>query len=243
MPTRIGCGTTIKTGDDDILSGGVLPRSSNDKFASKEWGHKFDDDKVAEAAVLETRQVVASAGGGTAADTRCMADSAFVLALLGNNNAVAAFASQPDGYARHYKTVEATGAASGARQGVAAARDGPAAGSKCLTVDRPDGNARHHKSVEAAGAAFEARQVAAAAWDRPAAGTKCPAGNRLTRVANKEAPALSPRCPGGSVTHCKRKAAAQAGPHNSIKPNNKDGVEQVVDRRYPKWADGRTRDP
>ncbi len=65
----------------------------------------------------------------------------------------------------------------------------------------------------------------------------------MTRVANKEAPALSARRPGGSATHGECKAAAQAGPRDSVKPNNKAGVEQAVDRRYPKWANGRIRDP
>jgi hypothetical protein len=85
--------------------------------------------------------------------------------------------------------------------------------------------------------------VTTTAWDGPATSTKCPAGNRLTRVANKEAPALSARRPGGSATHGKCEAAARAGPCNSIEPNDKAGVEQAVNRRYPKWANGRIRDP
>jgi hypothetical protein len=36
---------------------------------------------------------------------------------------------------------------------------------------------------------------------------------------------------------------ARAGHRDSIKPNDKAGVEQAVNRRYPKWADGRSRDP
>ncbi len=65
----------------------------------------------------------------------------------------------------------------------------------------------------------------------------------MTQVANKEAPALSARCPGGSATYGKRKAAAGAGPCNSVEPDDKVGVEQAFDRRYPKWANGRIRDP
>jgi hypothetical protein len=92
-PTRSGRGTTVGTGDDDVLSGGVLPSASNDKFASKERGHKPDDDEAAGAAVFRMRQVVASARGGTAAGTRRSADGAFVLALSGNNNRVSASVS------------------------------------------------------------------------------------------------------------------------------------------------------
>jgi hypothetical protein len=65
----------------------------------------------------------------------------------------------------------------------------------------------------------------------------------LTQVANEEAPALSARCPGGSTTHGEREAAAQAGPRDSIEPDKEAGVKQAVNRRYPKWADGRARDP
>jgi hypothetical protein len=36
---------------------------------------------------------------------------------------------------------------------------------------------------------------------------------------------------------------ARAGHHNSVKPDNKAGVKQAVNRRYPKWADGTARDP
>jgi hypothetical protein len=148
---------------------------SNEDFASKERGREPNDDEAAGAAVFGMCRVVALAGGGTAAGTRRLADGAFVLALLGNNNAVAASASQPYGYVRRHKSVEAAGVASGARQVAAAARDGSAAGSKCPAVDRPNGDARCHKSVKAAGAAFGAHQVAATAWDEPAAGTKRPA--------------------------------------------------------------------
>jgi hypothetical protein len=81
---------------------------------------------------------------------RCLADGAFILALSGNNKAVAASTGQPDGYARRHENVEAAGVATGACQVAAAARDGPADGSKRLAVDRTDGNARRHKSVEAA---------------------------------------------------------------------------------------------
>ncbi len=65
----------------------------------------------------------------------------------------------------------------------------------------------------------------------------------LTRVANEEAPALSARCPERSATHGKCKAAARAGPRDSIKPDNKAGFEQTVKGSYPKWANGRARDP
>jgi hypothetical protein len=147
----VGHSATAGTGDDDISSGGVLPSASNDKFASKERGHKPGNNEAAGAAVFGMRQVVASARGGTAASTRRLADGAFVLALLGNNNAVAASASQPDGYARRHKNTKAAGVAAGAHQVAAVAWDGPANGSKHLAVDRTDGNARRHKSVEAAG--------------------------------------------------------------------------------------------
>jgi hypothetical protein len=36
---------------------------------------------------------------------------------------------------------------------------------------------------------------------------------------------------------------ARAGHRDSIKPVDEAGVEQAVNRRYPKWADGRSRDP
>jgi hypothetical protein len=58
-------------------------------------------------------------------------------------------------------------------------------------------------------------------------------------MANEEAPALSARHPGGSVTHGKCKAVARAGPGDSVEPNNKAGVKQAVNRMYPKWANGR----
>jgi hypothetical protein len=86
--------------------------------------------------------------------------------------------------------------------------DGPAAGTKRLAVNRPGSYARRHESVEAAGAPIGACRVAAADWDGPAAGTKRPVVNSLTHVANKEAPALSERCLGGSATHGKRNAVA-----------------------------------
>ncbi len=74
------------------MSGGVLPIASNDKFASKERGHEPNDAKVVGAAACGTRQVAASARGGPAAGTRHLAKGVFVLALLGNKNAVAASA-------------------------------------------------------------------------------------------------------------------------------------------------------
>jgi hypothetical protein len=88
---------------------------SKDKFASKERGHKPNDNKAAGAAVFRMHQVAASAGGGPAAGARDPADGVFVWAVLGNNNAVAASARQPDGYARCHKSVEAAGAASKAQ--------------------------------------------------------------------------------------------------------------------------------
>ena len=36
---------------------------------------------------------------------------------------------------------------------------------------------------------------------------------------------------------------ARAGHRDSIKPIDKAGVEQAVNRRYPKWADGRSSNP
>ncbi len=36
---------------------------------------------------------------------------------------------------------------------------------------------------------------------------------------------------------------AQAGHRDSVKPDDEAGVKQAVNRRYPKWADGRSRDP
>jgi hypothetical protein len=50
-----------------------------------------------------------------------LADGVFVLAISGDNNAVAASRGQPDGYARCHESVEAAGAAFGARQGVTVA--------------------------------------------------------------------------------------------------------------------------
>ncbi len=85
--------------------------------------------------------------------------------------------------------------------------------------------------------------MAAVDWDGPAAGTKCPVVDSLTRMANKEAPALSERCPDGSATHGERNAAARVGPHDGVESNNKAGVEQTVEGSYPKWDDGRARDP
>jgi hypothetical protein len=242
-PNRSGLGTTVRTGDDDGSSGGVLPSVSNNKFASKERGHKPGNKEAAGAMVFGTHRVVASAGGGTAAGTRRLADGVFVLALSCYNNTVSASASQPDGYARRHENVKAVGVALGAPQMAAVARNGPADGSKCPAVDRPDGNARCHKSVKAAGAAFGARQVAATASDGPAASTKCLAGNNLNRVANEEASALSARHPGGSTTHGKGEAAARAGLRDSVEHDDEAGVKQAVDRRYPKWADGRAKDP
>ncbi len=118
VPTRSGRDVTVGTADDDISSSGVLPIASVDAFASKERGHNPDDNKAAGAVAFKMHQVVASAGDRPAAGTRCSADSMFVLALSGNNNVVAASAGQPDGYTRHLKSVEATGAAFGACQGV-----------------------------------------------------------------------------------------------------------------------------
>jgi hypothetical protein len=129
-PTRSGRGATVGTRDDDILSGGVLPSASDDKFASKERGHEPGNDEAAGAVVFGMRGVVALAGGGTAAGMRRSADGVFVLALSGDNNAVAASASRPDGYVRRQENVKAVGVASGAHQVAAMAWDGPANGSK-----------------------------------------------------------------------------------------------------------------
>jgi hypothetical protein len=92
VPTKSGCGATAGTVDNDILSGSMLPIASNDKFASKERGHKLDDDEAAGAAAFRMRQVAASARGGPAAGARCSADGMFVRAVLSNDNAVAASA-------------------------------------------------------------------------------------------------------------------------------------------------------
>ena len=70
----------------------MLPIASDDKFASKERGHKPNDVKVVGAAACGTRQVAASARGGPAAGTRHLAKGVFVLALSGNKYAVAASA-------------------------------------------------------------------------------------------------------------------------------------------------------
>jgi hypothetical protein len=112
-----------------------------------------------------------------------------------------------------------------ARQVAAMAWDGLAAGTKRPAVDRLDGYARCHESVEAAEAAFGACRVAATDWDGLAASTKHPVVNSLTCVANKEAPALSAKCPDGSATHGKRNAAARAGPRDGVESNNEAGVK------------------
>jgi hypothetical protein len=44
VPTRSGRGAIIRTADDDILSGGMLPIASNGEFASNERGHKLNKD-------------------------------------------------------------------------------------------------------------------------------------------------------------------------------------------------------
>jgi hypothetical protein len=115
VPTRSGRDITVGTADDDISSGGVLLIASVDAFASKERGRNPDDNKAAGAAAFRMLQVAASAGGGPAAGTRRLADGVFILALSGNNYAVAASAGQPDSYARCHKSVKAAGAAFGAR--------------------------------------------------------------------------------------------------------------------------------
>ncbi len=111
-PTRSGHGATAGTVDDDISSSGALPIASNDEFASKERGHEPDDDEAARAAAFRMHQVAASAGGGPAAGAGCSAGGLFVRAVSGNNNAVAASARRPDGYARCHESVEAAGGAS-----------------------------------------------------------------------------------------------------------------------------------
>ncbi len=121
VPTKSGRDVTVGTANDDILSGGVLPIASVDAFVSKERGHNPDGNKAAGAAAIGMRRVVASAGDGPAAGTRRSADGVFVLALSGNNNAVADSAGPPDGYARRHESVKVTGAAFGARRGVAVA--------------------------------------------------------------------------------------------------------------------------
>ncbi len=121
VPTRSGQDITVGTTDNDISSGGVLPITSVDAFASKERGHNPDDNKAAGAVAFGMHRVAASAGGGPAAGTRHSADSVFVLALSGNNNVVAASVGKLDGYARRHESVKAVGAAFGARRGVAMA--------------------------------------------------------------------------------------------------------------------------
>jgi hypothetical protein len=114
-----------------------------------------------------------------------------------------------------------------ARHVAATAWDELAAGTKRPAVDRPDSYMRRHESVEAAGAAFGACQVAAVDWDGPAAGTTCPMVNSLTHMANKEAPALSARCPDGSVTHGKRNVVAQASPRDGVKADDEDRQREL----------------
>jgi hypothetical protein len=48
VPTRSGRDITVSTTNNDILSGGELPITSVDAFASKERGHNPDDNKAAE---------------------------------------------------------------------------------------------------------------------------------------------------------------------------------------------------
>ncbi len=121
VPTRSGQDVTVGTADDDISSDGMLLIASIDAFASKERGHNPDDNKAAGAAAFRMLRVAALAGGGPAAGTRRLADGVFILALSGNNYAVAASVGQLDGYVRRHKSVKATVAAFGARQGVAVA--------------------------------------------------------------------------------------------------------------------------
>jgi hypothetical protein len=54
-PTRSGCGATVRIGDDNVSSGGVLPSASNNEFASKERGNEPGDNKAAGATVFGTR--------------------------------------------------------------------------------------------------------------------------------------------------------------------------------------------
>jgi hypothetical protein len=112
VPTRSGRGATARTIDDDISSSGVLPIASDDEFASKERGHKPDVNKAAGAAAFSMRQVAELAVGELVAGARCSADSMFIQAISANDNAVAASARQPDGYARRHESVKATVAAS-----------------------------------------------------------------------------------------------------------------------------------
>jgi hypothetical protein len=67
----------------------MLPIASNNKFASKERGHEPNNVKVAGAAAFRMHPVAALAGAGPAAGTRHSAEGVFLLALLGNKNAVA----------------------------------------------------------------------------------------------------------------------------------------------------------
>ncbi len=114
VPTRSGQDVTVGTANNDISSGGVLLIASVDTFASKERGHNPDDNEAAGAAAFRMLRVAASARGGPAAGTRRLADGVFILALSGNNYAVAASAGQPDSYARRHESVKAAGAAFGA---------------------------------------------------------------------------------------------------------------------------------
>jgi hypothetical protein len=164
VPTRSGCGVTIETANDDILSGGVLPIMSVNVFASKERGHKPDDDDAAGAGAFGTRRVAPSAGGRPAASTRRLADGVFARALSGNTNPVAASARQPDSYARRHESIEAAGVAFGERKGAAVAWDGPATSTKRPVVDSltraanqktpalicPDGSMTHSERKAAA---------------------------------------------------------------------------------------------
>jgi hypothetical protein len=94
VPTGSGCGATVGTRDDNVSSGGMLPIARDIKFASKERGHKPNDDKAVGAVVFGMCQVVALARGGTATGTRHSADGAFVLAPSGDDKAIAATARQ-----------------------------------------------------------------------------------------------------------------------------------------------------
>ncbi len=92
VPTRSGQDVTVGPADDDISSGGVLLIATVDAFASKERGHNPDDNEAAGVAAFRMLRVAASAGGGPAAGTRRLADGVVILALSGNNYAVAASA-------------------------------------------------------------------------------------------------------------------------------------------------------
>jgi hypothetical protein len=54
-PTRSGHGATVRTGDDNVSSSGVLPSASNNEFTSKERGHEPGNNKAAGATVFGTR--------------------------------------------------------------------------------------------------------------------------------------------------------------------------------------------